>query len=103
MLSDPPIFQQGGGAAPAAAKGNTAAAKKPKVSGTTTAESGAGSSLLAQKMADMAAKSAPAKPRSPDGMAARQAAWGKTGIIALRDLQLTALDPAWLEGGGGVL
>lgn len=39
-----------------------------------------------------------AKMRSPDGMAERRAAWCKTGIIALRDLQLTAVDPGWLEG-----
>jgi hypothetical protein len=49
-------------------------------------------------MAEMAKKQPAAKPRSPDGMAERHAAWAKTGIIALRDLQLTALEPSWLEG-----
>ncbi len=74
-------------------KASTAAAvasTKPKA--------GAGSSLLAEKMAEMAKKAPPSKPRSPDGMAERKAAWGKTGIIALRDLQLTAVEAGWLEG-----
>jgi hypothetical protein len=49
-------------------------------------------------MAEMA-KAQPVTQRAPDGMVERRAAWGKTGIIALRDLQLTALDSSWLEGG----
>jgi hypothetical protein len=79
------------GAAPPA---KAAAAKAPAAGAATSA----GSSLLAQKMADMARKQPAAKPRSPDGMTERRAAWAKTGIIALRDLQLTALEPSWLEG-----
>jgi hypothetical protein len=34
-------------------------------------------------------------------MVERKAAWGKTGIIALRDLQLTAVETGWLEGEQG--
>lgn len=83
------LFEQG--AAPPA----KAAAAKAPAAGTVTS---AGSSLLAQKMADMAKRQPVAKPRSPDGMTERRAAWAKTGIIALRDLQLTALETSWLEG-----
>lgn len=65
-----------------------AAAKKTPASG-----------LLAQKMADMAkAQPQQQQQRSPDGMTERRAAWAKTGIVALRDMQLTALDSSWLEG-----
>ena len=78
---------------PAAAAAAAAASSRLKA--------GAGSSLLAEKMADMARKAPPSKPRSPDGMVERKAAWGKTGIIALRDLQLTAVEPGWLEGEQG--
>jgi hypothetical protein len=54
------------------------------------------SSLLAQKMADMAKAQPKQQQRSPDGMAERRAAWAKTGIVALRDQQLTALESSWL-------
>lgn len=73
-----------------------AAAKKTPASTTTTTSS---SGLLAQKMADMAkAHPKQQQQRSPDGMTERRAAWAKTGIVALRDMQLTALDSSWLEG-----
>lgn len=74
-------------------KSTAAAANKPKTGSSTST----GSSLLAQKMADMA-KSQPVKLRPPVGIAERKAAWGKTGIIALRDLQLSTLESSWLEG-----
>lgn len=79
------------GAAPPSKPAAAAAANKTPATGT--------SSLLAQKMADMAkAQPQQQQQRSPDGMAERRAAWAKTGIVALRDMQLTALDSSWLEG-----
>lgn len=65
-----------------------------------------GSSLLAAKMADMAAAKAAQQASSSSsgggglpGLAERRASWIKTGIIALRDLGLTAIEPSWLQGG----
>lgn len=87
---------------PGAAQGSTAqqrmAALKAKPSST------GGSSLLAEKMAIMAAARTAAGAGTASASAAglnipdRRAAWSKTGVIALRDMQLAAVQPEWLEG-----
>lgn len=86
-----------GATQPARVTSTAAAAKKPKVSSNSSNSANSGSSLLAHKMADMA-RSQHSTPGTPSGLAERRAAWSKTGIIALRDLQLTALEASWLEG-----
>lgn len=78
-----------------------AAASKPKPGGNS---SSGGSSLLAEKMASMAAArvagSAAAAVASGASlnMQERRAAWSKTGVVALRDMQLSEIQPQWLEG-----
>jgi hypothetical protein len=79
----------------------TAAASKAKPGGTS---SGPGSSLLAEKMANMAAARAAGVASFAAGsgpglnMQERRAAWSKTGVVALRDMQLSEIQPQWLEG-----
>jgi hypothetical protein len=78
-----------------------AAASKAKPG---SSSSGPGSSLLAEKMANMAAARAAggaasaAASGSGLNMQERRAAWSKTGVVALRDMQLSEIQPQWLEG-----
>jgi hypothetical protein len=70
-----------------------------------SSSSGPGSSLLAEKMANMAAARAAAGAAASAAssgfglnMQERRAVWAKTGVVALRDMQLSEIQPQWLEG-----
>ncbi|KAF6263586.1 hypothetical protein COO60DRAFT_1698667 [Scenedesmus sp. NREL 46B-D3] len=73
--------------------------------GSSTSDSG--SSQLAEKMANMAAaRSAGTASSATAGgsslnMQERRAAWSKTGVVALRDMQLSQIQPQWLQGIAG--
>ncbi|KAF8072570.1 hypothetical protein HT031_000230 [Scenedesmus sp. PABB004] len=89
----PSLAQQRLAAAAAAAKGKAAAAG---------GAAGGGGSVLADKLASMAAaRAGGAAAAAGLSLPERRAAWAKTGVIALRDMQLAALQPEWLEGIGG--
>lgn len=62
-----------------------------------------GGSLLSEKMKDMAAVQAAARSSDKASWKAlkigeRRAAWDKTGVLALRDMQLIEIQQDWLEG-----
>eukprot|EP00878_Enallax_costatus_P016266 GHUV01017063.1.p1 GENE.GHUV01017063.1~~GHUV01017063.1.p1 ORF type:complete len:198 (+),score=77.38 GHUV01017063.1:352-945(+) len=82
-----------------------AAALSPAAKGKPNTAVATGNSLLAEKMANMAA-AREAAGRSFTAAALnineRRAAWVKTGVIALRDMQLAEIQDDWLQGTGAL-